>query len=372
MAKCELEHCRNRPVLHSLDGTPGPADGLLQSMDKFRRCLFLLFAALAFALPPLTAAADESPFVRPDELEHDIAFWRRIYTEVTTEGGLLHDPERPDVVYEVVKFPATFRRGSARSASMSRRRSTGAFSIGSPAGEPTLTEEEQRVQDLWPKGTRRARFEQAAEDVRFQLGQSDRFREGIVRSGAYRDHIAATFDEDGLAAGARGAPARRVLVQYVCLFEGRRGRHVAVHAQHRPALPAHRRGRRRAARSVSLHRGRSEVPRTELHRARQLAARADRVQPWHRRHAPRAGTDRHERHRQVVRKYNSRSFGFASRNFYVAFLAALEIDSDPEKFFGPIRPPSDRQQPRPRGARFRAGEPHRDRAGARPTMSCAG
>ena len=95
-AKCELQHCRNRPVLHSLDGTPGPADGLLQSMDKFRRCLFLLFAALAFALPPLTAAADESPFVRPAELEHDIAFWRRVYTEVTTEGGLLHDPGRPE------------------------------------------------------------------------------------------------------------------------------------------------------------------------------------------------------------------------------------------------------------------------------------
>src|SRR6185503_11107541 len=39
----------------------------------------------------------------------------------------------------------------------------------------------------------------------------------------------------------------------------------------------------------------------------------------------------------VVRKYNSRSFGFASRNFYVAFLAALEIDQDPDKFFGSIR-----------------------------------
>jgi membrane-bound lytic murein transglycosylase D len=39
----------------------------------------------------------------------------------------------------------------------------------------------------------------------------------------------------------------------------------------------------------------------------------------------------------VVRKYNSRSFGFASRNFYVAFLAALEIDQSPDKFFGSIR-----------------------------------
>jgi membrane-bound lytic murein transglycosylase D len=35
----------------------------------------------------------------------------------------------------------------------------------------------------------------------------------------------------------------------------------------------------------------------------------------------------------IVAKYQSRSFGFASRNFYTAFLAALEIDSDPERYF---------------------------------------
>jgi membrane-bound lytic murein transglycosylase D len=35
----------------------------------------------------------------------------------------------------------------------------------------------------------------------------------------------------------------------------------------------------------------------------------------------------------IVAKYQSRSFGFASRNFYTAFLAALEIDSNPDKYF---------------------------------------
>ena len=35
----------------------------------------------------------------------------------------------------------------------------------------------------------------------------------------------------------------------------------------------------------------------------------------------------------IVAKYQSRSFGFASRNFYTAFLAALEIDSNPERYF---------------------------------------
>src|SRR5690606_40204229 len=35
----------------------------------------------------------------------------------------------------------------------------------------------------------------------------------------------------------------------------------------------------------------------------------------------------------IARKYKSRSFGFASRNFYVSFLAALTIDRDPQKYF---------------------------------------
>ena len=52
------------------------------------------------------ALADTDHFVRPAELEPDIAFWRRIYTEVTTEGGLLHDPEDLGIVYEAVRFPS--------------------------------------------------------------------------------------------------------------------------------------------------------------------------------------------------------------------------------------------------------------------------
>jgi membrane-bound lytic murein transglycosylase D len=36
----------------------------------------------------------------------------------------------------------------------------------------------------------------------------------------------------------------------------------------------------------------------------------------------------------IVRSYHSQSFGFASRNFYVCFLAALEISRNPEKYFG--------------------------------------
>jgi membrane-bound lytic murein transglycosylase D len=39
---------------------------------------------------------------------------------------------------------------------------------------------------------------------------------------------------------------------------------------------------------------------------------------------------------RIVREYKSRRFGFASRNFYVAFLAAVDIHFNPEKYFDAI------------------------------------
>jgi len=44
---------------------------------------------------------------------------------------------------------------------------------------------------------------------------------------------------------------------------------------------------------------------------------------------------------RIVRGYSSRTFGFASRNFYVSFLAALEIDRNPEKYFGALQKESE-------------------------------
>ena len=39
-----------------------------------------------------------------------------------------------------------------------------------------------------------------------------------------------------------------------------------------------------------------------------------------------------------MQKYKGPAFGFASRNFYASFLAALEVDRNARKYFGPLRP----------------------------------
>ena len=68
--------------------------------------LSILAFVAALSLFSAPAHADAEHFARPPELEPDIAFWRRIYTEVTTENGVLHDPENLSVIYEVIKFPS--------------------------------------------------------------------------------------------------------------------------------------------------------------------------------------------------------------------------------------------------------------------------
>jgi membrane-bound lytic murein transglycosylase D len=39
-----------------------------------------------------------------------------------------------------------------------------------------------------------------------------------------------------------------------------------------------------------------------------------------------------------VQKYRGRTFGFASRNFYAEFLAALEVSQNRQKYFPGIKP----------------------------------
>jgi membrane-bound lytic murein transglycosylase D len=41
---------------------------------------------------------------------------------------------------------------------------------------------------------------------------------------------------------------------------------------------------------------------------------------------------------EILREYRGRAFGFASRNFYVAFLAALQVDRNPEQYFPELEP----------------------------------
>ena len=118
----------------------------------------LVAAGLALALlVPSTGWAELSSaalnaFPRPAALEPDVAFWTRVYTEVGTDGGLLHDSRDLAVVYEIIRLPKGLsRRGQERFTDKRKdqyRRILRTLSNGKRSG---LTSEERRILELFPQ-----------------------------------------------------------------------------------------------------------------------------------------------------------------------------------------------------------------------------
>ena len=138
---------------------------------------------------------------RPPELERDVQFWIRVYTEVDTNGGFLHDQYNLGVVYDTLHFaPNTTPRERQRQVDAERERLAAVLRRIADADGAPLSAEDQRIRDLWGEEGTPSRLRAAVDDIRFQLGQADRFRAGLVRSGAWETHIAETLANLGLPA----------------------------------------------------------------------------------------------------------------------------------------------------------------------------
>ena len=282
-----------------------------------------------------TAAAELFP--RPAGLEPDIAFWTDVYTEVSTQGGIIHDSRFLNVRYEVVEFPDG---AGSRTRSRTVKRKKQAYekilrSLGN-GKRKGLSAEEARVLALWPPDVSNRTLSQAARQVRFQLGQADRFREGLVRSGAYKPFIEATLRD-------RGLPLELAALPHVeSSFNPRAYSKVGASGMWQFT----RSTGRRYMRIDHVVDERRDPFISTVAAARLLENNYSITGTWPlaltgynhgvagmRRAARNRGTKDIE---DIVRNYKSRTFGFASRNFYVAFLAALQIDENPEKYFGKI------------------------------------
>jgi hypothetical protein len=290
-------------------------------------CILLLLARFA------TAADTLLP--RPPELEPDVQFWIRVYTQVSTNEGLIHDQHRLSVVYETLHFDADMP---------SSERAQGGFEREARRGDPRhlargeepRDDDDRRVRKLWGDDATPAQLEEAASDVRFQLGQSDRFRAGLVRSGAWEPHIAEVLANLGLPAEIAALPhVESSFDPYAYSKVGAAGLWQFMRSTGRRFL------RIDAAVDERLDPYRETEAAAQLlsYNYRLLGSWPLAITAYNhgaegvRRARELLGTDDIVR---IVRDYHSPSFGFASRNFYVSFLAALSIAQDPEKYFGGV------------------------------------
>jgi peptidoglycan lytic transglycosylase D len=283
------------------------------------------------------AADTDSVMPRPPQLERDVQFWVRVYTEVDTNSGFLHDQYNLSVVYETLHFaPNTSQRQRERVVDQARDRYVAALRRIAAAKDGPLSEDDQRIKDMWGAEATSSRLLEATEDIRFQLGQSDRFREGLIRSGAWETHIAETLANLGLP------PELAVLPHVESSFNPAAYSKVGAAG----LWQFMRSTGRRYMRIDSAVDDRLDPFRATEAAAQLLAYNYRILGTWPLaitaynhgaagvRHAKETlGTDDIVK---IVRQYNGRTFGFASRNFYVSFLAALEVDRNPEKYFGSL------------------------------------
>jgi membrane-bound lytic murein transglycosylase D len=339
-------------------------------------------AAQPAAPVPASAAA---LIPRPAALQDDVNFWIRVYSEITTNEGFLHDERNLAVVYEKMRFApntppkerqkvvdevrdryiASLRRisqalaerlanaeggaASARTAPESEdaNSSAPAVSMGTAAGVPTqsmlaivaasLSAEDQRVLALWKGAATPQRLNDAANVIRFQLGQADRFREGLVRSTIWEGHIAEVFANQGLP------PELASLPHVESSFNPDAYSKVGA-----AGLWQFMRSTGRRFMRIDDAVDERLDPYRSTEAAAQLLAYNYRVLgTWPlaltaynhgagglRRAKEELGTDDYV---TINRLHRGRTFGFASRNFYPSFLAALTIDQNPERYFANIQ-----------------------------------
>ena len=315
-------------------GLPGSRGAIPRPLTPCRWVFAAVSAWLAFA--PALAQDDHMP--RPPQLERDVQFWIRVYTQIDTNAGLLHDQYNLGVVYDTLHFaPNTTPAERERQVDQAREHYGGALRRIADAADAPLSAEDQRIKELWGAEATPARLRSAIEDIRFQLGQADRFRAGLIRSGAWETHIAETLANLGLPAElavlphveSSFNPAAYSKVGAAGLWQFMRStgrRYMRIDGAVDDRLDPFRSTEAAAQLLAYNYRvlGSWPLALTAYNHGTAGVRRAKET----------LGSDDIVR---IVRSYSSRTFGFASRNFYVSFLAALDIDRNPEKYFGALQ-----------------------------------
>ena len=291
--------------------------------------LVMLFLALS------AVAAD---FVRPIGLEPDIRFWTRIFAEVPSQQVLIHDNRRLDIVYAQLDQPDSGDvRARRRFSEQTRQKYKTILKALANGKRNGLTTEEARVLALWPEDVSDAELLSAVSRVRSQQGLADGFRDGLVRAARWEGFIL-----DSLSAA--GVPKDLVMLPH-------------VESSYNPVARSHvgaaglwqftRSTGRRFMQIDHVIDERRDPFRSSEAAAALLQYNYSILKSWPlaitaynhgvggmRRAVRTTGTDDIE---TIVRQYKGRSFGFASRNFYVAFLAARDVVKNQREYFGVIK-----------------------------------
>ncbi len=316
-------------------------------------CVILLTTSLSFAnflenpdlqtshvrtiMPPLKFEVD-------GKLTKNLKFWINIYTQYSTYQGLIHDAKYIDHVYEVLDLKTFEKRPEKAVREAKKKWKAVLLSLHRKLDHQknltpeNLTDDERHVFQLFADIHETNKFLNAAhrKRLRFQLGQKDRFLDGLYQSGKYLPMMEEIFKKEGLPVELTRLPFVESSFNLKARSKvGASGIWQFMRSTGKLFLKIN-----------DILDERNDPVRATEAAARLLRMNYESLKAWplavtaynHGRKGMmkavlRVGSDDLD---EIVKEYRSRKFGFASSNFFTELLAAIEVEKNFEKYFGKV------------------------------------
>ncbi|MCC6221602.1 MAG: transglycosylase SLT domain-containing protein [Deltaproteobacteria bacterium] len=290
-----------------------------------------------------------SPEFRVSGMLRDrVEFWKLIFTKYGPNHLVFHHRSYPEIIYSVLDFSEYEKKLSFREFGRKKNQAVkqeiesirqALNRLG--RGEAASSELERRIEKLFSKRQyssarqlRRAYLAAAnVEQVRYQTGISERFRQGIERSGLYLHAIEEVFRTAGLPLELSRLPLVESSFDYKAYSSvgaagiwqftrstGKQYLNVGPHLDERrdPILAS--RAAAKYLKNAYNNVGSWPLAVTSYNHGLGGVIRAVRQ----------TGSKDLE---LIIKNYQSPSFGFASSNFYAEFVAALEVEREWRRYF---------------------------------------
>ncbi|MBN1542811.1 LysM peptidoglycan-binding domain-containing protein [candidate division KSB1 bacterium] len=285
----------------------------------------------------------ETIFPLPENLKPNVDFWIQVYSKFDIHQVVLHDRDNLQVIYEVVSFApdsnGTLSREQWKQVEEVKKEYADILRDLGRKGEidpSTLSPKAYVVYQLWEDIDQPDKFMRAIGNLRAQKGLRSQFRDGVVRSGRYLDTIKGILRQYQVPEDLAYLPHVESSFNYHAYSKlGAAGMWQFTRHTGRLFLKI----------DYSIDERLDPLWSSEA-AAKLLAKNYEELLSW-----PLAitaynhglnGMRRAKRQLEtddigvIVESYRGRSFGFASRNFYAEFLAAREIATNIDRYFGAL------------------------------------
>ena len=295
-------------------------------------CALLLSVMGARAL-----AGTEVAFPQPVAVQENVKFWVDVFATYGVRDFIVHDRDQVDRVYQVIHLPGDGDPTREEVADINDYlKSKYTIALNHLAtGQPPADSDEQHIAEMF-KGESPSAYAVAAQNLRVQQGLRERFREGLLRSEYYRPTMERIFRDAGLP------PELVTLATVESGFYSR-----AKSSAGAVGIWQFTRGTGKQYMRITRYHDDRFDPTTETRAAAALLrSNYDALGSWPlaitaynygtggtSAAAAEYGGD----YDSIVRNYNGPHFGFAARNYYSEFLAALQIHQNEDKYFPDLK-----------------------------------